>query len=63
MICSCCCKAFEGEEAKKECSNCSMFGACKKVKCPHCGYEMPQEASLIKFFKKYLTSGKKHEIK
>lgn len=59
MICSFCRKSFDEEATKKECANCSMFGACKKTKCPHCGYEMPQEAALIKFLKKHFRVEKK----
>ena len=47
MRCPFCAKTFESAKAQMACRNCAMFGGCRKVKCPHCGYEMPQEPGLI----------------
>jgi predicted amidophosphoribosyltransferase len=46
--CSFCSKKFTEEEAILSCGNCTLFGGCRKVKCPHCGYETPQIPGLLK---------------
>jgi len=55
MRCPFCDREFDEESAESGCRNCSLFGGCRKVKCPHCGYKSPAEAGLIKWLKKRLT--------
>jgi len=52
MICSFCGKEFDEESAGQGCRACAMFGGCKKVKCPHCGYESPQKPKSLKLLEK-----------
>ena len=52
MKCSFCGNEFDDEAARKQCTTCALFSGCKKVKCPHCGYEAPAEPPLIKWIKK-----------
>jgi hypothetical protein len=41
---------FEEEDGLKACGACASFGGCRHVKCPRCGYEMPQTPDLVKLF-------------
>jgi hypothetical protein len=52
MICSFCAYAFDEADGLKTCGSCAAFGGCRKVKCPRCGYEMPQVPDLLKFLKR-----------
>jgi rubredoxin len=46
---------FEEEAAESSCDSCAHIGACSLVKCPHCGYELPKEPTIVKFFKKVMS--------
>ena len=48
ITCPFCDNTFTEEESAASCARCAMFGAggCKKLRCPHCGYEMPPPARL-----------------
>ena len=52
MICSFCSKEFDEESVQDACSQCSLFGGCQKIKCPHCGFESPREPKSLKWLKK-----------
>jgi len=52
MKCSLCGSQFEEEDARKECRGCSLFGGCRKIRCPHCGYETPREIWPVTFFRR-----------
>ena len=52
MKCAFCGKMFEEESARKACGTCAVFGGCKMLKCPYCGYEAPVEPGLVKWLKK-----------
>lgn len=53
MRCPFCGKSFDEDEARKECAaNCSLLGGCKKLKCPHCGYETPATPRWIRWLRK-----------
>jgi hypothetical protein len=54
VICAFCGKTFDPDSATSACRNCASFGGCKKVKCPHCGYDMPAETKLGKWLRKKL---------
>jgi len=58
MICSFCGKTFDEESALKQCSQCSLFGGCERIKCPHCGYESPREPKSLKWLKEIRTKKK-----
>lgn len=51
MKCSFCSYEFDQEEALHACGRCSAFGGCRSVKCPRCGYEMPQVPDFTKLLK------------
>ncbi|GAB4253810.1 hypothetical protein [Deferrisoma sp.] len=51
MRCGFCGREFSEEAARKECGACSLFGGCKNVKCPYCGYEMPREAGWVRWLR------------
>lgn len=61
MNCPFCGKTFSQRESEKTCKGCAMFGGCKKIKCPHCGYESPAEPKSAKWLKRLI--GKSHEQK
>ncbi|HEY3285212.1 MAG TPA: hypothetical protein VGN26_23315 [Armatimonadota bacterium] len=46
--CCFCDYEFDEEEGVKACGACTLFGGCRKVKCPKCGYEMPEMPKLLK---------------
>ncbi|NIA07438.1 MAG: hypothetical protein GWP14_07370 [Actinobacteria bacterium] len=54
MRCNFCGKTFDEESSRKACQRCAVFGGCKMLKCPHCGYEVPAEPGLIKWLKRKL---------
>jgi hypothetical protein len=61
--CPMCNHRFTDEDGAKSCANCALFGAggCQKMRCPHCGYEMPAPARLPGLIKKVVAklTGKK----
>ncbi len=52
MRCSFCGHDFDPDEAESACKSCPMARGCHLVRCPHCGYEMPPEARLVKWIRK-----------
>jgi ferrous iron transport protein A len=55
MKCSFCNSEFTEEESVKSCGHCALFSGCRLVKCPSCGYEMPQTPEIVKRFRKWRT--------
>ena len=55
MNCSFCGKGFDEQLARKSCQACAMFGGCRKLKCPHCGYEVPPEPASLRWVRKLLS--------
>jgi ribosomal protein S26 len=53
MKCSLCGKTFDEEAARKTCGACALVGGCHLVRCPHCGYEMPEETRLVKAIRRW----------
>jgi hypothetical protein len=50
MTCSYCAARFDEERSKEGCAGCSFVGGgCRKVRCPRCGFEMPEPLKLPKF--------------
>lgn len=46
--CSYCGHEFDAEAARRQCRHgCGMAGGCRAVKCPRCGYEMPEEPAIF----------------
>ncbi len=58
MKCPFCNREFDADEARRACRGCSLMGGCRRVKCPHCGYEQPDEPRLVKWIRSKLQ-GKK----
>ncbi|HHW41917.1 MAG TPA: hypothetical protein GXX19_12385 [Syntrophomonadaceae bacterium] len=52
--CSFCGLEFLEKDAVAGCSGCPLHGTCGKLKCPHCGYEIPKEPGLIRWLKKWM---------
>lgn len=52
MKCGFCGREFDEAAGEKECRSCAMFGGCKKIKCPYCGFESPKEPASIKWLKR-----------
>jgi rubredoxin len=53
MTCNFCAYEFSEDEGAKTCGSCAWFGGCRMVKCPRCGYEMPQTPNLLKLLRKW----------
>lgn len=51
MICSYCGLTFDPEGARTQCAGCFKIAACKGVRCPRCGYDMPEELGLVKWIR------------
>jgi rubredoxin len=51
LRCSFCSYEFDEEASVRACGRCASFGGCRHVKCPRCGYEMPQIPDLTKLMK------------
>ena len=63
MRCPFCGKTFDeqaAQAAQAACRSCAVFGGCRKLKCPHCAYEMPQEPRLVGWLRKKLTGRHDH---
>lgn len=59
MNCSGCGRDFDEAAGRKNCQSCALFGGCRQVRCPHCGYEMPAEPDFIKWLRRRLSSPRK----
>ena len=59
MRCPFCGRTSSAPQAERACKTCALFGGCKKVKCPHCGYESPAEPRSLKWLRKMI--GKTHD--
>ena len=46
MNCSFCGLEFEEISARHQCQGCLLAGGCRSIRCPRCGYEMPEEPKL-----------------
>ncbi len=46
MTCGMCGGRFDEADGAGACAGCPGAGGCHKVRCPHCGYEMPPPARL-----------------
>ena len=51
MKCPLCGHQFREDEGKAACKGCLMASGCRMIKCPNCGYDIPEEPRLIKAFK------------
>ncbi|OJX40307.1 MAG: hypothetical protein BGO78_15200 [Chloroflexi bacterium 44-23] len=51
MKCSFCGYSFAIDEGENACGSCPLTGNCHLIRCPHCGYEMPPEAKLVRWFR------------
>lgn len=47
MNCGFCGKDIPTEVVKHGCGGCPMSGSCRKVCCPHCGYENPAPSKFL----------------
>ena len=57
MNCAFCGKEFDETAARDGCKTCSMFGGCRNVRCPHCGYETPEEPAFVRWLRQKLSKG------
>lgn len=60
ITCSFCSHQFKEQQTEHSCKGCPMSGACKMIRCPYCGYEMPPEPKWIGKLKKLFTGKDKH---
>lgn len=52
MTCSFCQAEFDEALSRSHCEGCARLGGagCRSVRCPRCGYEMPEPLKLTKIF-------------
>ena len=65
MHCGFCGYEFKLEEAAESCQACPIARGCHLIRCPRCGYEMPQEARLasgLRSLLKKVSTTRKHEF-
>lgn len=53
MRCGFCNHQFTEEDAEASCSRCALFGGCRFLRCPSCGYEMPRTPGLLKILQRW----------
>ncbi len=58
MKCAFCGHAFEPAAQHAVCRRCSLFGRCKMIKCPQCGYETPPEP---RWLRRIIERWRKHD--
>jgi rubredoxin len=51
MKCGFCGFDFDPASAEAACGSCPLVKGCSLVRCPHCGYEMPPEAKLVRWLR------------
>ncbi len=51
-----CHKEYDAGRASHACKRCALMGGCKMTRCPHCGYEQPQDAGLVKLLRRWRRS-------
>lgn len=51
MKCSFCGFAIDEQNTQRGCNGCPLKGNCHNLKCPNCGFEMPEEPSWLKKLK------------
>ena len=56
MNCPFCGKEIDEATAREKCQHCTLFGGCRNLRCPNCGYEVPEEPGFVKWLRK--KSGK-----
>ncbi|MEW6446808.1 MAG: hypothetical protein AB1426_01750 [Bacillota bacterium] len=62
MRCDFCGAVFDETEAQQACTGCPLAGACRKLKCPRCGYEVlpePNWVKAVKFWGGKILAGRK----
>ncbi|MGB8648185.1 MAG: hypothetical protein WCF84_23310 [Anaerolineae bacterium] len=50
--CGFCGCEFDPAAAPVACAACPVARGCHLIRCPHCGYEMPPEPALFKWFRR-----------
>jgi len=55
--CSFCGFLIDEQIAQRGCTGCPFKGNCKNIKCPNCGFEMPEEPKWIKKLKRLGEKG------
>ncbi len=66
MTCGFCGLSFEIDASREACAACSAFGGggCRFVRCPRCGYEMPEPVALpawVRRLKSFLERSHEHD--
>ena len=51
--CSFCGREFDETKAEAACRGCPSRKGCRRVKCPYCGYETPQQPRWIQWLKRW----------
>lgn len=57
-LCPMCSLEFDEDDSRVECARCALFGGCRKVRCPGCGYEIPETSSLLRWLQERVSRRK-----
>lgn len=63
MKCSFCSFVFDAGGARQQCQGCLLAGTgCRSVRCPRCGYEMPEEIGIAQRFREWKDKVRRSRI-
>lgn len=57
VVCGFCGREFAEDTGQPTCQACPLAGACRFVRCPHCGYENPVRPAWLDRFKRRIEGG------
>lgn len=53
MNCSFCGHVFDEAATRHQCQGCALAEGCRRIRCPRCGYEMPEEIRTPEWLKSW----------
>lgn len=60
ITCAFCQRTFTEDLGQPTCQGCPLAGACRFVRCPHCGYENPVAPAWVDRVKRWIGGGDDH---
>lgn len=59
LVCGFCRQEFREDTAQPTCQACPLSGACRFVRCPHCGYENPAAPAWLERVRRWAAGGRR----
>jgi len=56
ITCGYCGQEFAEDQGQPACASCPLKGACRYLRCPHCGYENPSAPPWVERLRGWLHS-------